>query len=293
MPTIALKEPAASRKSAVEPRDMFEAWHELSDQSQRRPIPWKIIAAAAALIVVASGIWFLLLPAAKHIAAPIAIIQPKPAPPPVESPKVTTGSIEVLTTPAGAKVLLDGKAVGTSPVTVPDVAVGRHGITVMAEAGAVRRTVRVDAGAKATLDIPIFSGFVAISAPIIFDVSERGRGLGTSENQIMLAPGRHELRLTNKDLFYSTTQTVDIEPGEILPLKIDPKGTANINAQPWAEVWVDGTRVGDTPLANLSLSIGVRDIVFRNPQYGERKVTATITAGTPATISVDMTKPQR
>jgi hypothetical protein len=140
------------------------------------------------------------------------------------------------------------------------------------------------------VDASIFSGFAAISAPIVLDVSEAGRGLGTSDNQIMLSPGRHQLRLTNKALKYSTTQTVDIEPGEVRQIKLDPKGAANINAQPWAEVWIDGTKAGETPIANLALTIGVREIVFRNPQFGERRITATIIAGETASISVDLSK---
>ena len=39
------------------------------------------------------------------------------------------------------------------------------------------------------------------------------------------------------------------------PIKIEfPKGTIALNAVPWAEVWVDGEKVGETPIGNLSLS---------------------------------------
>jgi hypothetical protein len=124
----------------------------------------------------------------------------------------------------------------------------------------------------------------------VLQVSEGGRSLGTSENQIMLAPGHHELRLANTDLHYVVTRSVDVEPGEGASLQIDAKGVASINAQPWAEVWIDGARAGETPLANLPITLGVREIVFRNPQFGERKVVTTIISGTPATVSVDFTK---
>ena len=160
----------------------------------------------------------------------------------------------------------------------------------MADAGAVRKTIRVEAGATASLDIPIFSGFVEISAPIVVQVTEGGRVIGTSDNQIMLTPGPHELEFANKELNYTSTQSVEVEPGAGHRIQLDPKGAANINAQPWAEVWIDGVKVGETPLANLPVTLGVRDIVLRNPQYGERKVTATVVAGTPATIAVDFTK---
>jgi hypothetical protein len=55
-----------------------------------------------------------------------------------------------------------------------------------------------------------------------------------------------------------------------------PKGRISINAVPWAEVLIDGTAAGQTPLANLSLPIGTHEIVFRHPQFGERKQTVVV-----------------
>ena len=259
-----------------------------------RRIPWKPLAAAA-VILMAGGYAALTLrsaPPAKPAPspAPVAAPAPPPATPPPSAPAATVGTVEITTQPKGARVLFDGKAAGQSPLTLPNVAPGRHTVTLVGDTGSVKRTIKVDAGETARVDVSIFSGFAAISAPIVLDVSENGRGLGTSDNQVMLTPGRHDLLLTNKDLQYSTTATVDVEPGEVKQIKLDPRGSANINAQPWAEVWIDGAKVGETPLANLSLPLGSRDIVFRNPKFGERKVTATITAGAPATISIDFSK---
>jgi hypothetical protein len=55
-------------------------------------------------------------------------------------------------------------------------------------------------------------------------------------------------------------------------------------------VWIDGNRVGETPIANLEVPLGTRVFIFKHPQHGERRVTATITA-TPSAVSVDFTKP--
>ena len=81
-----------------------------------------------------------------------------------------------------------------------------------------------------------------------------------------------------------------LAPGEVTRLSLDPRGRANINAAPWAEVWIDGELAGDTPLANVAIRLGIREIVFKNPQFGERKVTTTIKANAPATISIDFSK---
>ena len=67
----------------------------------------------------------------------------------------------------------------------------------------MKRTIKVEAGKTLTLDVPLFSGFAAISAPFVIEVSENGKALGTSEDQIILWPGHHDLRLANKDLGYT------------------------------------------------------------------------------------------
>ena len=67
-----------------------------------------------------------------------------------------------------------------------------------------------------------------------------------------------------------------------------PRVTMNINALPWAEVFVDGTRIGDTPLANVTQSIGEHEIVFRHPQFGEKRQMVRLTLRDSLRISVDM-----
>jgi hypothetical protein len=52
--------------------------------------------------------------------------QPAPAPAPAPQPVSTTGSIYVDSRPRGATVVVDGKTVGQTPVSLPDVAVGEH-----------------------------------------------------------------------------------------------------------------------------------------------------------------------
>jgi hypothetical protein len=64
-----------------------------------------------------------------------------------------------------------------------------------------------------------------------------------------------------------------------------------LNAQPWAEVWVDGEKKGETPIGNFSVPIGTHEVVFRHPELGERVVSTTVTVTTPARVIVDMRKP--
>jgi hypothetical protein len=64
----------------------------------------------------------------------------------------------------------------------------------------------------------------------------------------------------------------------------------NLNAIPWAEVWLDGQKLGDTPLADIPVPLGLREFVFKNAQFGERKVGATIKATANPPVVVDFTK---
>jgi len=228
-----------------------------------------------------------------------ASTSPSPAPsgaqagrPVVGSVVANTGRLEIETQPAGARILIDGKAAGESPVALDGIPAGRHTVTFVTPSGSVKRTIRIEAGRTTKLDVPIFSGWVGIYAPFVLEVIEGGRVIGTTEeSRILLSPGKHDLTLVNRELGYSSAQTVEIEPGEVKSISIDPRGQVNLNASPWAEVWIEGRKVGDTPIANLQLPLGVREVTFRHPQFGERKVTVTVKGNAPAAISIDMSKP--
>jgi hypothetical protein len=70
-----------------------------------------------------------------------------------------------------------------------------------------------------------------------------------------------------------------------------PNGTVSINALPWAEVWLGGERIGDTPIANLSRPIGTYEVLLRHPQFGERKARLTVSAKQTTRLGVDMRTP--
>jgi PEGA domain len=296
---IRLKDESAGHAGATaradqrhEPVDLSAvgSYEPFSSFSEPQPFPWKLIAAGVGLIAITFALTKGLLPS--DIPTPTLgkreAVEVKKAPPP--APPTTAGHLSVTTEPAGVRVLVDGKFVGATPLTLDTVTPGRHVVTLQATGGAIKRTIRVEAGKTVSLDMPVYSGFAAISAPFIVDVAENGRTLGTSDEQIILGPGHHELILHNKDLNYTEKRGIDVEPGEATKLVLDPRGTANINAAPWAEVYIDGEKAGDTPLANVSIRLGVREILFKNPQFPDRKIVTTIKAGAAATISVDFAK---
>lgn len=251
--------------------------------------PWKLAAAAMLVMVVGVGVGRAYLPDRSATSEP----PKKPIPVAVPAPVSTAGgSIVVETQPAGARVLLDGKETGESPLRLDDVAPGRHVVTLVTSSASVKKVVRVDPGKTVAIDVAVFSGWVAVFAPIVLDVAEKGQSLvATEQGRVMLSPGRHTLTLSNRELGYSAVHTVEIEPGEERALNVEPRGAMSLNALPWAEVFVDGKRVGETPIANLQVPLGTREIVFKHPQYGERRMTATVKATVPSALSVDFGKP--
>ena len=297
-PTIRLKgdDDRAHVPTRTEPRrepmeaEATDAYQPIRPPAESRAIPWKAIAAGVVLLAGGAAVYYGYTPSASPVVDTVRKVIPTSSTPELPPVAANVGRLVITSQPGGAKVTLDGKPAGETPLTIDAVKPGRHTLAISGAEGTSRRTVRVEAGQVLTLDVPLYSGFAAISVPFVVNVSESGKALGTNENPIILGAGRHTLRLVNKELGFNVTETVDITSGETTRVDLDPKGHANINAAPWAEVWIDGEKAGETPLANVPIRLGVREIVFKNPQFPERKQTVTITANAPATISVDFIK---
>jgi hypothetical protein len=220
----------------------------------------------------------------------------------VEMPSAdATGEVRVHAAP-GARVLIDGQLRGTAPLTIGDVAPGEHDIAVETPDGVSRQTITVTAGAPTVADFleaapaapaaAPTTGWVTIVAPYEMQVVLDGRVIGTSASRrLELPPGRHELEITNETLAFRTTKTVDVEVGRGSRVGIElPLGSISVNATPWAEVWIDGDRVGETPIGNLPLRIGPHEVVFKHPELGEQRHAVSVTLAAPARLSVNLKK---
>ena len=133
-------------------------------------------------------------------------------------------------------------------------------------------------------------GWLMVRSPIEVDILRDGELIGTSRSaRLMLPEGRHTLELVNRPLGFQQSVAVTIAPGResALPVAV-PDGVVHVNAVPWAEVFIDGRRVGETPIGNLRLPIGSHEVLFRHPTLGERRQSLVVTAGTPSRISVEL-----
>ncbi len=211
-----------------------------------------------------------------------------------------TGELQIATEPAGARVWIDSEARGITPLTVSNLKVGAHAVTVRSGSGeAVNRTVIVQEATVASLVISLngsaafASGWLAITSGVPLQILEKGVLVGTTDTTRLLLPaGNHELELVNTLLDYRVPRTVQITAGQTTTVGLKlPMSTISVNALPWAEVWIDGQRVGETPIGNFSIAIGSHEVLFRHPELGEQRRKVTVGALAPVRVGVDLRKP--
>ncbi len=214
---------------------------------------------------------------------------------PASSPAVATGGLDVSSDNPGSRVTVDGTPRGVTPLALRDLTPGQHEIVVTSGTTQYRRTVQVEPGATAALVISngarsTASGWLSVTAPVSLQIFEGTRLVGTSDvDRIMLPSGNHDFEFVAESLGFRATRSVTVSAGQTAAVSLQlPRAPLSINAVPWAEVFVDGERVGETPLANLMQSLGSHEIVFRHPQFGERRLNTVVTLRETARVSVDM-----
>jgi hypothetical protein len=199
----------------------------------------------------------------------------------------------------GADVVVDGQPAGTTPLQLN---IGRDTRSVrvvdarppVPTAGVEREPSTVPAPSTArrpepdAVVPPQRSGGVRLVAPFEVEVFDGDRRLGSSATGIVsAAAGRRELELVNAQLGYRVRRVVDVRAGRVTAVELaPPNGLMSINASPWAEVWIDGKPAGETPLANLSVSLGDHEVLFRHPQLGEQRRTALVRVDGVTRVSV-------
>jgi hypothetical protein len=244
---------------------------------------------------------------------------------PVDAPP-TTGILIVRTDPPGAQASIDGTLRGATPITLT-LPIGAHQVHLRGTFGDVRSMpVTISAGTRvaqyvelakeavvAVTGVPVaevagpvleatplplaeavpVAGWIAIGSRFDVSVYEDGQLLGSSQmERIMVPAGRHDLELANPAIGYRQPRSVEVAAGQVAAVDIEaPYGTMAINALPWAEVWIDGEPIGETPIGNLSLPIGRHEVLLRHPALGEQRQSAVVTLLGPARVTADLRKP--
>jgi archaellum component FlaG (FlaF/FlaG flagellin family) len=209
-----------------------------------------------------------------------------------------TGSLRIVSEPSAATVTIDAIDRGSTPLTVAGLSVGQHDVVVRSGGKTQRRTLQVEANTTTSLVLSGVesgtpSGWLSATASAPLRIFESGKLVGSTESdRIMLPAGEHTFEFSSDALGFSATRTLNIGAGQtssvVLPM---PQVIVSLNAVPWAQVWVDGQALGATPIGDFKTTVGAHEVIFRHPQFGERKQTVVVTAKGPNRISADMTKP--
>jgi PEGA domain-containing protein len=251
-----------------------------ADRARRKNFVGAWIAIALGLVALAEGAVIAWL----AIRNPVSVVEPAVV---IESPV------------PGDTVMVDGRPVGNTPLqlTVSSKTRAIRLVHAAAPASAVETTLTAaaapaagDARAIAAIEeagTRQRSGGVRVSSPIELKILEGEQVLGsTADGPIVTTAGTHQLDLLNTALGYRVRQTVTIRAGVLTPLTITPPmGRLSINADPWAQVLIDDKPIGDTPVANVSVSLGEHQVTFRHPQLGERRETVVVRADVPTRVS--------
>jgi len=215
-----------------------------------------------------------------------AAAKPKP---PAAARRV--GQLTAQSEPPGAKVLVDGRERGVTPLTL-DVPFGSHTVVLQSDKGSVLRTVKIAADRDAVVSESIFAGWLTVFAPFELRITEGASEVRLDESgKVMLPPGPHDLRFENRDLGYRETHHIEVQPGQTTSLSVvAPPSTLTVTASAPAVVLIDGQQVGETPLTSHPIALGTRDIVVKGADGTERRFTQKVTVA-PVQIDVDFSKP--
>jgi PEGA domain len=203
--------------------------------------------------------------------------------------------LQVISEPAGATVSVDGTARGVAPITVDSLEPGEHQVVVQGSGKLQRRTVTLEAGTTASLVITNApagseSGWLVTKTQTPMQIFEGGKLIGTTEaDRVMLSVGTHNLEFVADALGFRSRRSVVISAGQTTTATMSlPQAQVNLNAVPWAEVTIDGNPAGQTPIANMLLTIGPHDVEFRHPELGSKRVRVMVSLTEPARVAVDM-----
>jgi tRNA A-37 threonylcarbamoyl transferase component Bud32 len=195
---------------------------------------------------------------------------------------VSTGELRVESSPAGAEIFLDGRALAQSTPTtiaVTDPTRARRlelrlpGYRPWQEAAVVLKPGE-HAFYRAQLEA-LSTRLVVRTDPPGAEVALDGRTIGRTpiSNQGVPADGgTHKLRLRRHG-FVDVTEDVQLVDGRDVVLdrtlaKTTPApryGTIDLHVDPWALVYLDGRQIGEAPVRGLSLPLGRHRLKLVNP----------------------------
>jgi len=129
------------------------------------------------------------------------------------------------------------------------------------------------AGAPATAATAI--GSLAVSSAVPVEIYRGDEHLGSTPATLQLPAGPQTLEYRYQGLRQTLTHVIKSQ--ETTTAAVSFSARVQINAKPWAQVFVDGaqlTPIGQTPIGDVSVPIG-SVLVFQNPGFPEKRYRVT------------------
>jgi len=207
------------------------------------------------------------------------------------------GTIDFRSNPSGADVYVFGNFVGNTPLSL-NVKEGNYLVEMkLAGVKIFDNVVRVAAGqtsvveANAVASTPATANLNIGSSPSGAEVYVDGQYVGTSPLTISVAEGGHDIEIRlpgylsfSHSIYAEAGQTVVINP----VLEYDNVGQASFESDPMgAEVYVDGSYMGNTPLGPISLQEGTYTATFKYAGYPDEARSFSVSRGQLSTVRVN------
>lgn len=117
------------------------------------------------------------------------------------------------------------------------------------------------------------TGSLAVSSVIPAEIYLGDKYLGSTPTTLQLPSGNQTVEYRHGDLRSVVTHVV--KPNETISARITFDVLVQVNAKPWAQVYIDGTArlpLGQTPLSDVRVPIG-SVLVFENPNFPSKSHT--------------------
>ncbi len=219
--------------------------------------------------------------------------------------------LKITSSPPGAELIVDGRAEGRTPLTLTRVAGRTAQIELeLASYFPLKRSVDLKPGEQElsyVLEpraVPASSGgagertagertaLVEITSEPRATILINGKERGSTPFRERLAPGRYAFQVVNRDIGLEQTVPVVVRAGHDVHEHLAPRVVpVRIVADPWADVYLSGRKLGQTPMGKVPLAEGEHTFVFKNDELKVTKsVKYVVKAGATAVVKVNMTE---